>query len=101
MVPVLFDRKGLRWISKVRGPQIQNGVGRSQGEVEMWKGAGVRLIGRVLTVFALAASIVVFVAPPAESRVINFTLGELLGRPTDTSITVNVVPAETVDIYVE
>ena len=42
---------------------------------------------------ALTSAIVVGAAPTAHATVVQFTAPELLGTPTDTSITVNVVPA--------
>ena len=60
-----------------------------------------RLIGRVLATFALAASIVTVSATPVQARVVDFTLGELLGKPTDSSVTVNFEPGETINVFVE
>ncbi len=44
---------------------------------------------RVLTVFTVIVSMLAF-ATPSEARVVSFTLSELLGRPTDISITVSI-----------
>ena len=52
---------------------------------------GIRLV--VAAAIAVTSAIVVSAAPTAHATVVQFTAPELLGTPTDTSITVNVVPA--------
>ena len=57
---------------------------------------------RVLILVGLVSSLIgPMVATPALADTITFTGGELLGKPTDTSITINIVPASTIEYYYE
>jgi hypothetical protein len=58
---------------------------------------------RVLVFLNIAALITGLAFAPGGliAATITFTGGELLGKPTDTSITINIVPASTIEYYYE
>jgi hypothetical protein len=56
----------------------------------------------VLTLVGLVLSLIgPMAATPAQADTITFTGEELLGKPTDTSITINIVPNSTIEYYYE
>ena len=58
-----------------------------------------RRIAVVLCLIALLFSLTAIGGQVRASSGVTFTATELLGRPTDTSITVNVVPSSSGQIY--
>ncbi len=54
----------------------------------------------LLTVFVFSL-ISPMMATPVQADTVDFTGEELLGRPTDSSITINIVPASTIEYYYE
>jgi len=55
--------------------------------------------GTVVLLAMMLATAALVAAPASAATPINFTATELLGKPTDTSIAVNVVPDETITLY--
>ena len=59
-----------------------------------------RVIARTLVTFAVFLP-TLLIAQPARAQTISFVATELLGTPTGTSVTVNIIPAETVQMFFE
>ena len=58
-------------------------------------------IGRIFIILVFLLSLVAVSATSVGATTIPFTAEELLGKPTDTSITINIVPASAIEYYYE
>jgi phosphodiesterase/alkaline phosphatase D-like protein len=58
-------------------------------------------IGRIFSILVFLLSLVGGSAASVQATTITFTAEELLGKPTNTSITINIVPASDVEYYYE
>ena len=56
-------------------------------------------IGRIFIILVLFLSLVEASATSVKATTITFTGDELLGKPTDSSITINIVPASAIEYY--
>ena len=70
-----------------------------------WNKASFRVLltktGRLFMLLVFLVSLVGGTTFNVEADTITFTAGELLGKPTDTSIAINIVPASAIEYYYE
>ncbi|MCA9947263.1 MAG: hypothetical protein KC449_27480, partial [Anaerolineales bacterium] len=73
--------------------KVQSSLSRSATKVNPFRW----LVGA----FLLLATAVSLIGQPQRASALTFTGSELLGRPTDSSITVNVLADEPLELYLE
>ncbi len=56
-------------------------------------------IGKIFIILVFLLSLFGGAASSVQATTITFTGDELLGKPTDTSITINIVPASAIEYY--